>query len=46
LEEHEGETLLSDMDKFGEDNENCPRKLYEESILYEKLTSALLMTEI
>jgi hypothetical protein len=46
LEEYEGETLFADMDKFGEEDEYCPRKLYEEAILYEDLTSALLMTEI
>jgi hypothetical protein len=46
LEANEGETLFADMGKCGEDNEYCPRKLYEEAILYEDLTSALLMTEI
>ncbi len=42
----EGETLFADMVNCGDDDEYCPRKLYEEAILYENLTSALLMTEI
>ena len=41
------ELLLADtLDYFENMKENCPVNLYQESILYEKLTSSLLMTEI
>ncbi len=46
LEAKEGETLFADIANCGDVDEHCPRKLYEEAILYEDLTSALLMTEI
>ncbi len=46
LEAKEGEILLSDMLDSDNLDEHCPRKLYEEAVLYKGLTSALLMTEI
>ncbi len=46
LETKEGETICSDMVDCGNANEHCPRKFYEEAILYEDSTSALLMTDI
>ncbi len=42
LESKEGETLFADMLNSGVDDEYCPRRLYQEAILYEDLTSALL----
>jgi hypothetical protein len=38
--------LADTLDYFENMKENCPVNLYQESILYEKLTGSLLMTEI
>jgi hypothetical protein len=46
LQGDEGKVFVSVARNHPDDKVFCPRRLYEESILLEGLTSALLMTEI